>query len=305
MYTRNKVRFRVIWGFAWPNVLVFTLHAALVTAAYQGLGWKFLGIPFLPISTVGIGVAFYLGFKNNGSYDRLWEARTIWGSLINNNRTFCNQCLNFLTTDVQESEVKEIMFRHLAFVNALRLHLRRQTDWEQIREWLPATEFEQVIYAQNVPNKILQLQHRHLERLQREEGIELFRYLDMYNTVKEFTSDQGRCERIKNTPFPRQYAYITTLFTWIFILLLPLGLLSEFAKLGEGLVWATVPFSVLVSWIVITMDLVGHYSENPFENQINDVPMTALCRTMEIDLKEMIGMQELPERIQPIKDILL
>ncbi len=304
MYIRNKIRFGVIWGFAWPNVLLFTAHATLVTAVYEWLGWRFMGIPFLPISTVGIGVAFYLGFKNNGSYDRLWEARTIWGSIINNSRSFCNQGVNFLP-DFHQREGQEIVFRHLAFVNALRLHLRRQTDWEQLGEFLSTAEFEQVVCAQNVPNKIIQLQHHHLERLQREERIELFRYLEMHQTLKEFTSDQGRCERIKNTPFPRQYAYISTLFTWIFILLLPFGLLSEFTKLDEGLVWATVPFSVLISWVVITMDLVGHYSENPFENQINDVPMTALCRTIEIDLKEMMGMAHLPERIQPVNDILL
>ena len=123
-------------------------------------------------------------------------------------------------------------------------------------------------------------------------------------TLEEAYNLQGKCERIKNTPLPRQYAYFSKVFTWIFIILLPFGMVGEFAKMGHGLIWLTVPFCVLISWVFITMEIVGDNSEDPFEGFVNDVPMTALCRTIEIDLREMLGETELPEKIKPVNDVL-
>ena len=122
--------------------------------------------------------------------------------------------------------------------------------------------------------------------------------------LRELTNLQGGSERIKNTPFPRQYAFSSVVFVWLFIALLPLGLLAEFEKLGHGQYWMTVPFSVLVSWVFITIELVGHISEDPFEHRMNDVPMTALCRTIEIDLRQMLDETDLPPVIQPVNGVL-
>jgi len=127
----------------------------------------------------------------------------------------------------------------------------------------------------------------------------------MMATIRDFYQEQGRAERIKNTPFPRQYAYFSKVFTWIFVLLLPLAMVNEFEKLGEGFLWLTIPFSTVISWVFMTMEIVGDSSEDPFENFINDVPMTALCRNIEIDLREMLGETELPPRMLPVDGILM
>ena len=128
----------------------------------------------------------------------------------------------------------------------------------------------------------------------------------MMTAIKDAYTLQGACERIKNTPFPRQYAYFSNVFVQIFVLLLPFGLLGEFSKLADGNgVWLNIPFSLLISWIFTTMEIVGDNSEDPFENYVNDVPMTAICRTVEIDLREMLGETQLPARMQPVNDILL
>jgi len=132
-----------------------------------------------------------------------------------------------------------------------------------------------------------------------------FRHMEMMRVLEEFYNLQGKCERIKNTPFPRQYAFFSKIFTWIFILLLPFGLIGEFAKMGHDLIWLTIPFSVLISWIFITMEIVGDNSEDPFENFANDVPMSALTRTIEIDLREMLGETDLPPKVQAVNDILM
>jgi putative membrane protein len=125
-------------------------------------------------------------------------------------------------------------------------------------------------------------------------------------------NQQGACERIKNTPFPRQYSYFGTIFAWIFVLLLPFGLLNAFDEefnllSGSARIWmelAAISLSVLLSWIFITMDKVGSSSEDPFEGRFNDVPMTAICRTIEIDLKDMLNEDSLPEYITPKNNIL-
>ena len=90
------------------------------------------------------------------------------------------------------------------------------------------------------------------------------------------------------------------------MVLLPFGLVEEFEKIADGeVVWLTIPFSILISWIFTTIEIVGDNSEDPFENYVNDVPMTAISRTIEIDLREMLGETELPPKVEPVEDILL
>ena len=134
--------------------------------------------------------------------------------------------------------------------------------------------------------------------------IEEFRFISLSDLLTEMYTLQGKCERIKNTPFPRQYAYFSAVFVWIFNTLLPFGIVGEFGDRGP-LIWLTVPLTVVISWIFFTMETVGDSSEDPFENFVNDVPMTALCRTIEIDLRQMLGETDLPEPIAPYNDILM
>lgn len=127
----------------------------------------------------------------------------------------------------------------------------------------------------------------------------------MERMLVEFYNQQGACERIKSFPFPRQYAFFSYVFVWLFIIVLPYGLLTEMARTSAWHVWLTVPFYTVIAWVFNTMEVVGDTSENPFENSINDVPMTAICRNIEIDLRDMLGETELPKRVQSVNDILM
>jgi len=171
--------------------------------------------------------------------------------------------------------------------------------------FLDQKEYEFLIDRRNTATHLIRQQGEDLKDLMDSSHIEDFRHMEMMSCLEEFYNLQGKCERIKNTPFPRQYAYFGKVFTWLFILLLPFGMVSEFAAMGHNFVWLTIPFCVLISWMFVTMDVVGDTSEDPFENFVNDVPMTALCRTIEIDLREMLGEKNLPESIKPVNDILL
>ena len=131
------------------------------------------------------------------------------------------------------------------------------------------------------------------------------RHWELMRQLAVFVDAQGKCERLKNFPYPRQFATINLYFVWLFIVLTPLSLLAEFQKLGGRLVWLTVPMSVLIAWIFHTMDKIGGSTENPFEGGPNDVPITAMSRTIEIDLREMLGDSELPPPVPAVNNILM
>lgn len=334
MYIYRNIHWSIVLKFAWKNLLFFLIWNFVIYAFFHTLEHWGVNphIPYLPLSTIGIAVAFYVSFKNNAAYDRFWEARKIWGGIINYSRTWGNQVLQFVsnhrakeksTSDALYAIHKRLIYRHIAYVNALRLNLRTpnlfrakeslrekskffddapvEDHWiDEVKVFLDSNEFERIYAAKNSPTQLIKEQGNDLRKLMEENGhIEDFRHMEMMRVLEEFYTLQGKCERIKHTPFPRQYAYFSKLFTWIFILLLPFGMLGEFSKLGHNMEMLAIPFCVLISWIFMTMELVGDNSEDPFENFINDVPMTALCRTIEIDLREMLDETDLPPKITP------
>jgi putative membrane protein len=337
MYVRRKVRWALIWRFTWKNLLFFTIWSTFITINYSWLETKGvdISIPFLPLSTIGIAVALYIGFKNSRSYDRFWEGRMAWGGIVTLSRTWANQVLSYITTSpgqtfysAEQLEViqQTLIYRHLAWVNALRINLRRTSmldrknlgyvpdlnlqnerdSTDQIGAFLEAGEYSQVLNKASMNTQLLRNQGEALEQLAGKGVLDRLCHLDLMQTLKELYTQQGTCERIKNTPFPRQYAYFSNVVVWIFVLLLPLGLVREFAMRNDQVsLWQAVPFSVLISWIFTMMEIIGDNSEDPFENYIHDVPMTALCRSIEIDLREMIGETHLLQKLQPVNDILL
>ena len=135
----------------------------------------------------------------------------------------------------------------------------------------------------------------------------------MHSALRDFSQQQGRSERIKNFPYPRQYATINGLFVKLFCILLPFGLLQEFDKLNDGvtgflegnMVWLVIPFSVLISWVFTSLEQVGESTENPFEGSANDVPISQMSRAVEIDIREMLGETDLPPVLHPKNNIIL
>ena len=96
MYIKRNISWSLILRFAWKNIIFFALYASTVFYLYHKFGWTHMDIPFQPISVIGIAVAFYIGFKNSQSYDRFWEARKIWGGIVNYSRTWGNNVLSFV-----------------------------------------------------------------------------------------------------------------------------------------------------------------------------------------------------------------
>ena len=318
--------------FALVPLIIFSVYSFLIVALYQWSHFEWLKIPWVPLTLIGIAVAFYVGFKNNSAYDRTWEARKIWGGIVNSSRSWGSMVKGFVTDEfatdpVSQTEIdgcrKQLIYRQIAWLYRLKRQLRVLKTWEHNRslnrksrkhiadlfpsdnpetellKYLPAKEVEHLLNTKNPCIQLLDKQSEELRALKRKGLINDFRHMELQKMLTEFYTLQGKCERIKNFPLPRHYASLSIYFVYIFIFLLPMGLLSAIgsAKLSENMIWSVVPFSILISWIFWMMESAGDYAENPFEGLTFDIPMDSLTRTIEIDLREMLGEKDLPPAI--------
>ena len=302
-------------------------------------------IPWLPVSVIGTAVAFYVGFKNNQAYDRMWEARKIWGGIVNDSRAWGMMVDGYVTNifkknKVGETEIQQIkkrlIYRHIAWLYAHRSQLLVATPWEHISQgghiartadyyqkkfgigllddevtrtelklFLPEEEHDRLIANVNTATQIINEQSRDLTHLREQDLIDDFRHTQMEDVLRSFYTLQGKNERIKKFPLPRQYANMSRYFVGIFILLLPFSMIPELINLGEWGVWLSIPITALIGWVYVMMEVVGDYSENPFQGMANDIPMMSLCRVIEIDLREMLGETDLPPKVQAKNGVLM
>ncbi len=304
-------------------------------AIYYFLDLHWLKIPWTPLALIGTAVAFVIGFQNNAAYGRIWEARKIWGGIVNTSRTFGMFVQDMLTNEHTEkpfsekeiqSEIKTLTYRHIAWMTALRHAMRQPKSWEtaindktnqeyqdnahppeldstveiDLKPYISDKDMEYVMSKNNKQTALLYLQSHHLKKLKEKGIIWEFSFLELESVLQEFFTLQGKSERIKNFPYPRQFATLNHFFMWMFVLLLPLALVPQFAEIGVDLmenhpiigdifVWFSIPFYVIVAWIFHTMERIGRTGENPFEGTANDVPISTIARGIEIDLRQNLG----------------
>lgn len=288
-----------------------TFLSVAVYFFYQHSPSEKIGLPFSIAAILGSALAIFIAFRNNNAYNRWWEARTIWGGIINNSRIFARQvianadhALAIGKAGAAEIEAykKELIYRQIAFAHALRLYLRGQTSWEELGHLLHREEFEESAGKQNIPNILLLNQGKRIREGMKAEILGAFDNISLEPTLAGFNHHQGACERIKNTPLLRQYHFFTQLFLLVFMAVLPFSLIADFYKMGMPALM--IPISILLSFVFGVMGKVGEVNEDPFENRITDIPMTAMCTTIERDLKEMLGETDLPEKKQAVDGFL-
>lgn len=345
MYVRKNFGFKNVMAFSGHHLIWLVPWMAAVTILYELTRIDLLAIPWLPLSVIGIAVAFYLGFKNNQSYDRLWEARKIWGDIessswtwgINIRALIASRTRNEGQIDDDLAEIhRKLIYRHITWLYALRRQLLMPLDWEHIKQnrgvrkmtqrrmnssgiglvsddisydfvnkAFSEEELKEIIRKNNSCLQIVDYTSQMLKDLRSDNLIDDDTLLELLNHLNDFNEQQGKCERINEFPLPRQYGSMSRIFVGIFIFLLPFGLVSEFAKLGEWGTWLTIPIAAVIAWVFLVMELVGDYSENPFEGLSNDIPMLSICRSIEIDLLEMIGEKDIPKPIEVKKGVLM
>lgn len=369
MYTKRNYSVKDMLSWTRRYIYIFVILSLIPVLLYTGLRWYWLHLPWLPIGLVGTALAFIISFKNNATYGRLWEARKIWGGIVNASRSFAMMTNDFITNEraskkLSEEELfkirKQLILRHVGWMASLRHALRTPKPWEisnynksdreyidnrlnvkeristldeELTDYVINEDKEFILQQRNKQGACLKLQSNQLRELKEQGYIWEFSFLEMEKMLVEFFALQGKAERIKNFPYPRQFATLNRFFIWIFVFLLPYGMMHEFDKIGkevvkmtnswkingvfpeggyhhlielvgEHFVWFTIPFSIVISWIFHTMERIGEVSENPFEGTPNDVPITSMSRGIEIDIRQIIGddPNEIPEPIKTLHD---
>ncbi len=329
---RYSVKDMALWS-RWET-LVYLIYAGIITVLYEVLGFTFLNVPWTPVALIGTAVAFMVGFQNNSAYGRIWEARKIWGAIVNTSRTWGMKVQDMVTAEhakepISEEEIKNhkrtLIYRHIAWMTALRYAMRQRKSWEAQhkaqtnREWsnmihipekvstlednlmlyLSREEEDYVLSKGNKQTAILYLQSKHIRALKEKGLIWEFAFLELENVLEELFTHQGKTERIKNFPYPRQYASLAYYLTRLFVVLLPFGIIPEFTEISEELlqnfpkiaqnfIWLAIPFCAIVSWAFHIMERMARVGENPFEGTPNDVPISTISRGIEIDLRQML-----------------
>jgi ion channel-forming bestrophin family protein len=284
-----------------PALLALAVFDVLVVLAYRTLHWQWVALPHIPLALYGGGIGVIVGFRNQSAYARWWEARTLWGSIVNNARCWARDVMSISAQAQEQQTLREqqrlLVTLQIAWVHALRQHLRKLDVAAELPRWLAPAELDQTMGQKNIPLTLQVIMGRILAECRLRGWIDSLEWQALEGSLNDLMDAQGGCERIKNTPMPKLYDYFPHLFVHVFCLLLPLALV---ANMG----WFTPVGSALVGFIFLTLDQIGRDLENPFDNTVFDVPLTSITNTIEINLLQVLGQTDLPAAVVPVQGIL-
>lgn len=307
------------------RIYVLVVLSIVPVALYQLAGLKWLAIPWGITFLLGTTVALSAGFKNLQTYNRMQEAQQVWASIVSSSRALGAMCRDYVA---DSDGARQLVYRHFAWLTALRYQMRAVKVWEnmgkaqnveyrrlysiperertlasELARYLQDREATQILMSDSRAMQVLALQSREMTELLGRGALTASRFSELQKMIRELIDQQSRSERIKNFPYPRQHAFINSLFVWILCFLLPFGMIGEFERLSSAvdgwakghMVWLSVPLSLLISWMYTSLDQVGESTENPFEGGANDVPISHICEEIEVELREMLGEANIPE----------
>jgi ion channel-forming bestrophin family protein len=284
-------------------LLILLVYDLAVVTAYKVLRWNWIAMPHIPLALFGSAIGIIVAFRNQSSYARWWDARTLWGSVINNSRSVARQVTTVMmpVNDSEAGELKamqrRLVYHQIAFAHALRQQLRGLEPWEELTPLLSEQELSELRDEKNIPLTIQQQMGTLLRQCQVRGWIDIAHWRALDGNLDDLTDAQGGTERIKNTPMPKQYDYFPQLFVHIYCTLLPLALVTSMG-------WLTPLGSTLVGFIFLALDKIGRDLEDPFDNTIYDVPLTAITTTIEVNLRQLLGETTLPPAEKPVRGVL-
>ena len=306
MIALKKAKIRTLVLYVGRPLLVMVAWDFLIVFGYMVMHWEWLGSNYVPLALYGTAISIIVGFRNNYAYARWWEARTLWGAIVNRSRTLGRQAMNALTPRAEGGAAeslevaqiqRKLVYYQIAFIHALRQQLRGLDPVAEISSVVSPEEQAEFRQSKNVSLSVQRKMGDLLRQARRREWINEWEWQAMDQSLASLMDSQGGAERIKNTPLPKQYDFFPTLFVQIYCLMLPIGMVTN---LG----WFTPLGSTVVGFMFLALDKIGRDLEDPFDNGIYDVPLTAICRTIEINLRQMLGETELPRAETPVNDVL-
>jgi len=283
-----------------PVLLVNIAVATFVTWSHGDLWDLKITLSTIPFTLIGLPISIFLGFRNNSAYDRFWEGRKLWGELVLRCRNLARQSASLIddprpalaSNGLQDTRVR-IIYRAIAFVHALRDRLRDQTVSPQVASFLLPEEFEDMSRAANKPDSLMRHMGDDLQRCIREGRIDPCLAANIDTTLSALTAAAASCERIKNTPIPFSYTLLLHRTAYLYCFLLPFGLVDSIGFMT--------PFVVaIVAYTFFGLDALGDELEEPFGIEPNDLPLDAMCRAIEIDLRNYLRDADVPPPLSPV-----
>jgi putative membrane protein len=306
MIVTNTPKIGWILQYVGRPLLAMLAWDVLIVVAYKVLHWEWVGSKSVPLALYGTAVSIIVGFRNNYAYTRWWEARNLWGQIVNRSRTLARQVVTTLSplpgNAVEEGiEVmtmqRKIVHYQIAFVHALRQQLRGLDPVAAIRDLLPLEESSELSKEKNVSLALQRKIGAMLREARWRCWINDWEWQAIDQSLVALMDSQGGAERIKNTPLPKQYDFFPTLFVLIYCLMLPMGMV-------ESMGWFTPLGSTVVGFMFLALDKIGKDLEHPFDNKIYDVALTSITKTIEINLLQLLGETALPAPEAPVQEVL-
>ena len=297
MLVRPNLSLEEVIRETWRPLAIFFVLDLLVTIAYVGLGWTWITPNAIPLPLLGTGLAVYLGLRNNAAYARWWEARTLWGAVVNHSRSLARSLSAMMTNTASQPVRRRLIQHQIAFVHALRLSLRREDIPRKLGRFLSDGDLDAVKGAGNVPFAIHTRMAEMISDELRANRIDSIEAAALNAIMSDLSNAQGGLERIRNTPMPRQYSALPGVFVSIYCLALPFGFVPELNVL-------TPLGSAAIGLIFLTLDMSGRHLEDPFTRSTHEIPMTAITRSIEIDLKHTVGDENRPSPLRPVFGVL-
>lgn len=302
MLLKKNIPVKYIFGKIKYEILFVTIYGLAIEVIYQNFHITNISIPMTVPTVLGTIISLLLAFRSNQAYDRWWEARIIWGAIVNDSRTLARQVL-FLIEDPYDPEnidgfKHRIIRRQIAWCYALGKGLRKEDPMPSIQKFVSEEENEFLKDFDNKHVGLVQLHARDLNNALKQGWVNPYQQIEIDSTLTRLCDAMGKCERIKNTVFPATYSLYIHLALHFFILLLPFGLVDLFGFL-------MVPVLIVITASFFLIEKMAIHLQDPFENKPTDTPMMTISANIERDLKQMMKDKHLPTVYQPGKFYIL
>lgn len=285
MLLRNNIPLTYIFGKVKTELLFVISYSVGIVVLYQNFHVTRISIPVAVPALLGTIISLLLAFRSNQAYDRWWEARTLWGAIVNDSRSISRQILSFVENPYGMNGVEEFkerfIKRQIAWCYALSQALRGFNARKGLEEYLCAEELAFIKKRRNVTTSLLELHGMDLKKALSEGWINKYQQIEIDKSITALCNHMGGSERIKNTVFPVTYSKYINMSIHLFIVLLPFGLIEYFGYMEVPLVVAIAAFFLLVEKMAVHL-------QDPFENKPTDTPTTTICRNIERDLSQML-----------------
>jgi putative membrane protein len=289
MLLKENIPLKYVFGKIKYEVLLVAVYTLFIVLLHNQFKLTNMEIPLAVPMIMGTVISLLLAFRSNQAYDRWWEARTIWGAIVNDSRSLSRQILSFIDDREETIPFREkLVRRQIGWCYALSQSLRGLDAKEGLERHISKRELSFVSKYTSVPMALLELHARDLKYALQQGWLNEYQQVELDRTLSRLCDAMGKCERIKNTVFPATYSLYIHFSMNFFILLLPFALIQNFGVLA-------IPMVVAIAASFLLIEKMAIHLQDPFDNKPTDTPMTAISRNIERDLKQMLNDHHVPE----------